>query len=380
MGISVNLKSKFTIAAVFLFLLIAIFVFAIPSLIGFLLTCLIIAAAYDLFMRRQRLAARSLNLALRAACHRKASISKIATAFARYGPLRGPCYEYARRLMVGEDPVHAAAASRVPLQLGTAVAMSTTSQAAQVASQDDVDQPYSSAGSSALPAYSQILYLTMAATITCVVLTFVTVSILPGIEQMIQEFGVTMEPYEWLIVGTTPTWIAITVMVLILLMMIPILARTDHFTIPILNAFRLSPLAAQSRADILEGLADATEAGMPLSRAIEIAGQISLKSNQRWSFQNASHLIQQGASAADALYQNGWINGEEVIWLRDAPPLRFAQLLRHFGRQGIRDAQANLQWLMGILFPVMVVLLGIAVLSYAYGFLGTIMQLITLLA
>ena len=375
-----NLRLKFTIATIFFVLLAGFFVLAIPSLIGFLLACLVTLAIYDIVWRRERLATRTFNFALRAACHQQGNLSKIAAAFARYGPLRAHCYEYARRLMVGEDPVRAAAASRLQLQLSTAVAIRTSAELPVNSAMARDERDWGVRETDSLPAYSQILYLTLAATITCVVLSYVTVSVLPDIERMFSEFALSMESYEWLIAGTTPAWIAVTVVVLLLLLMIPILASTDHFTTRILKWLPLSPRAAQSRADILEGLADATDAGMPFSNAIALAAEISINPDERWSFQNAFRSIEQGAAAADALYQNGWINGEEVSWLGDTPPHRFAQLLRYFGQQGVRDARANLQWLMGIIFPLLVVLLGFAVLTFAYGFLGTILNLIVSLA
>ncbi len=233
--------------------------------------------------------------------------------------------------------------------------------------------------SSSLPAYTLIIYVTLTALITCSMLSFVTVFIVPTIEQMLEEFGLS-SGYDWLIVGTTPTWILLAVAAAILLLVVPILLRSNRFSIPILNWLPMSPQMAETRADFLMGLADAIDAKMPLLNAIDLASQISVDSNERSSLHNASISVQQGASAADALYKNGWLDGEEYSWLRDAPPARFAQLLRHFSEQGIRDARANLQWLMGILFPVLVVLLGLAVLCYAYGFFGAIMTLIGALA
>ena len=167
--------------------------------------------------------------------------------------------------MAGQDPVRAAADSRVPLQLGTAVAMRTVEADRE---RESVlwrpDLIWTRGENGFLPAYTQILYLTLTALITCVVLSFVTVFVLPTIQQMFEEFGM-QSPYEWLVVGTTPTWILLSILAVMLLLMVPILARTDRFTIPILNWLPVSPHAAESRADMLGGLADAIESGMPFS-------------------------------------------------------------------------------------------------------------------
>ena len=368
---------KVTTLILVLVLSASIFVFALPSILGLLLTILILFAAFDFLQKRRRNAIRTFNSAVRAVCHRKGALSKIVTAFARQGPIRGSCYEYARRLMAGQDPIKAAADSRVPLHLSTAVAMSHSDRDDSERQPSYTETTWHRGESTPLPAYTLIMYVTLTALITCAMLSFVTVFVVPTIQVMLEEFGLSTAPYSWLVVGTTPTWILLTLTAAILLLAVPVLIRNSRFDIPILNWLPVSPQVAETRADMLSGLADAIDAGMPFLNAIDLANQISVDPSERASLHNASVSIQQGGTAADALYQTGWIDGDEFSWLQEAPPARFAQLLRHFGEQGIRDARANFQWLMGILFPTLIILLGLAVASFAYGFLGALLQLIT---
>ena len=373
-----DLRLKIIAGILLTVFVIIVFVFALPSLLGTLLTCLAVVALYDFFARKRRHATRTFNSALRSVCHHKDAVQKIVTAFARQGPLRGPCYEYARRLIAGEDPIKAAAASQLPLQLGTAVAMSTDGS---VPPHEERDYPENGRPEGTyLPPYTQIIYLTLATLIICGLLSFITTMIVPTVVWMYDEYGVSLERYEYLIRGPTPAWILLTITALLLLVMIPVMLRASALSATELNWLPIAPHAAESRAELLSGFADAIEAGMPLLGAIELAGLISTDYRQKLSLYKAASSMKLGTSAVDALYQNGWLTGNELAWLRDAPPHRFAQLLRHFGRQGVRDAQANLQWIMGILFPLLVVVLGAAVLSYAYGFLGAIMNLFGMLA
>jgi hypothetical protein len=49
--------------------------------------------------------------------------------------------------------------------------------------------------------------------------------------------------------------------------------------------------------------------------------------------------------------------------------------MRVIADQCMRDAALNLQWLMSIFFPAVVIMIGIATLAYAYGFFATLMGL-----
>lgn len=97
-----------TFALIFLFFG---FLLLLPSLFGALLAILLVFAVIDYSSRRYRNAVQTFNASMRAVCHHEGAINKVALAFSKSGPLSGPCYEYARRLMMGENPVDAAAMS-----------------------------------------------------------------------------------------------------------------------------------------------------------------------------------------------------------------------------------------------------------------------------
>jgi hypothetical protein len=372
------LRIKITIFVMAVACLASFFVFALPSLIGFLLTGLTVLTIFQFFQRRKQHAYSTFNSALRAVCHRDGGVARVATAFARSGPLRGPCYEYARRLMVGQDAIEAAADARVPLQLATAVAMQSAPP--QGARECDVYQREAQlrgdqAGDVA-SAYSQILYLTVTGAVTCAVLTYVTIKIVPQIEKLSLELAATENPYEWLFAGTSPTWILLGAMGLLLLYVMTTLTQSGLASLRWTRWMPVSPRAAESKADMLRGLADAIDAGMPLPESLQLASRISLNPAEQAALRQAAVLLQSGVPAAEALLQAGQVDAQQSGWLRDAEPTRFAQLLRHFADNQIRDAQANVRWLMGILFPLLVLLMGTAVLAYAYGFFGMLMGLI----
>jgi len=91
-------------------------------------------------------------------------------------------------------------------------------------------------------------------------------------------------------------------------------------------------------------------------------------------------LIERGTEPAVAIYHAGWIEADEASWLSGASSQRTAELLRIIADQNIRDARSNLRWMMAIFFPVLVVLLGLSVLAFAYAFFATLMGLINGLA
>ncbi|NNE00636.1 MAG: type II secretion system F family protein [Pirellulaceae bacterium] len=367
----------------FLFL-IGFFGFVMPSLIGLIITILLIISITDIFDRRYRQAARTFNSAARAVCHQDGAITKVAMAFARSGALRGPCYEYARRLTAGEDPVEAANRSRVPLQLTTAVAMKSgraTPPAGDMGTMSKrspyyITPPHYAA---VLPAYAHIMYLVLTAFITCAVLGFISVFIVPTMEQMMGEFGLAT-PHYWLIVGSTPTQAILTILVLILLLVTPIIGRGSFFGIPVPRWMPVAPRSVEDKADTLHGLADAIDAGMTVDQALLLGSQVSLVPSQRKSLSYANSLIRQGVSPAESLQRSGWLSARESDWLRGTTAQRGAELLHSLAQQRVRDAYANIRWFMGIVFPMTVVLLGLAVLAYTYGFFGTLVALINGLA
>ncbi len=370
-----------TLALVFATL---VFLFLVPSLIGGLMVVLLVVAVTDYSSRRYRNAVRQFNSAVRAVCHHDGAISKVAMAFSRSGPLSGPCYEYARRLMMGEQAIEAAVRAQVPLMLQTAVAMQTPPQEATDAEatadrerQDDqqlVRRELAMVDTTMMPAYGQFIYLTATALVTCNVLAFVTIFIVPTFEVMFDEFGLEL-PFPQLF-STVPSLGILLLLVVVGAVIIPLLNRGHLLGIRMPRWVPTLPRLAERKAEILCGVADAVDAGWPMGRALALGHEISTRHVERRSLERAMRCIEQGADPVESLHRSGWIDASEAGWLAGASAPRTSQLLRTIADQNVRDARSNLRWMMAVFFPVLVVVLGLVVLAYAFGFFATMLQLI----
>ena len=356
------------------------FVFAWPSLLGCLMALLLIFAIADFSSRRYRQTVRSFNFALRAVCRHDGAIGKVALAFSRSGPISGPCYEYARRLMMGEDPIDAAVEARVPLQLQTAVAM--LSPGSEVPGQsssdqlDDGDDPeLAMVDATMMPAYAQFIYLSATALVTCVVLGFMGIFIVPTLEAMTEEFGLAV-PHRWLFTSAPALWILFLLAFLVAIVA-PTLNRGHLLGLRLPNWVPLMPRPAERKAEILRGLADGIDAGWPLGRALATGHAVSIRWHDRQLFERAMRMVEAGAEPVEAIHRVGWIDANERSWLGGASPRRMAELLRTIGAQDIRDARSNLRWIMAVVYPVLILLLGCSVLAYAYGFFSSLLGLIS---
>ncbi len=367
-----------TFALIFLFFG---FLLLLPSLFGALMAILLVFAVIDYSSRRYRNAVQTFNASLRAVCHHEGAISKVAVAFSKSGPLSGPCYEYARRLMMGENPVDAAAMARVPLQLGTAVALQspTPIEPDPLVEQTREFRKLDVADPNMMPAYGQFLYLTVTALVTCNVLIFMGMFVAPTLEVMHEEFFETELPNRWMMRAGPAFWI-LSLLAFVIIIVVPLLNRGHLFGLRLPRWIPMLPRPGQQKADTLNGLADAIDAGWPMGRALAVAHTISTRSLERRSLEHSMILIERGEDPAVALNHAGLIDADESSWLTGATPKRTAELLRSIADQTQRDAHSNLRWLMAIFFPFLVLLIGITVAAYAYGFFGALTELINGLA
>lgn len=343
----------------------AVFVFVTSSVIGLLLIAMLIFCFQDLLERRRRSMTQSLNSAICAVSQYDGSVAKVAAAFSRRGPLRGPCYEFARRLLMGERPIEAAAMSRVPLKLSTAVALESPGSDQTRRTETSPTDRFGPPDWNTMPVYAQLLYLSVTVICTCLVLAFITALIMPMFDRMYYEIGYDQPRYWWSIGGReiSPSWLLVPSVAL--MMMVPIWSRGHVFGIRLPRWLPAMPRVAERRAETLSGLADAVDAGWPIRRGLEVGDSISINPDQRRSLQRAMGHIDRGIEPAEALNRVGLIDAREASWLSGATAQRSAQLLRTIADQGVRDAAANLRWLMAIVFPIVVLMLGIAVLAYA---------------
>lgn len=358
------------------------FVVLLPSLFGLVMVTLLVFFILDFATRRKRNSAKAFNSTLRSVCRHDGAITKVAVAFSRSGPLRGPCYEFARRLMMGQDPLEAAARARVPLTLETAVALSSPAAALierTTSRRSDEDRfSDSTDDESLMSGYGQLMYLVMTAAITCVVFSFMGLFVVPTLEQMFDEFGMDLRNRRML--SPQPAYWILFLLCFIVLIAIPLMSRGTLFGFRFPRWFPATPRLAQQKSDVLCGLADAIDHGWPMGRALAVGHMISIRKQERQLLQYAMELIEQGQSPAQAIRQAGWIDAHDAAWLDGASPQRTAELLRTIADQSIRDSHSRMRWLMSLLFPGLVILIAAAVLTYAFGFFSTLFQLIEALA
>ena len=362
----------------------------LPSLLGSLLVALLVFALFDLASRRYRSGVRTLNSSLRAVSDQQGAIEKVARAFAKTGPLRSRCYEYARRLIAGEDAIGAAVASGVPLQLSTAVALSAASteesteegpreignrQVAEVNSPPtDPLRELAMMETVSMPAYGQFLYLGVTAMVTSLVMAFMATSIIPKMEQMFEEFGLTL-PFQWVFEIGPAVWVLV-LLGAVALVLVPILNRARQLGVRLPGWIPTTPKMAEKRAEVLLGLADGLDLGWPLGRTMALGHRIAQTRWERRALERAMRLVQQGIEPIESIHRIGWIDSTEAAWLAGANPTRAGELLRAFASQSVRDAHENIRWVMAWLFPIVVALLGFVVLLFAVAFFGSLAELI----
>lgn len=357
------------------------FVVLLPSLFGLVMVTLLAYSLLDFATRRKRNAAKAFNSTLRAVCRHDGAITKVALAFSRWA-LRGPCYEFSRRLMMGQDPLEAASRSRVPLTLETAVAMQSpsTNRSKSLDQNRILSLGYDSDAFSIVdeqsqtPAYGQFVYLILTAVITCVVFSFMSLFVVPTIDVMFDEFGMNLPNRSML--SAKPAYWILFILCFVVIVAVPVMSRGTLLGIRFPNWFPMTPWLAQHKADVLSGLADAIEHGWPMGRVLAVGHMISIRMHERRSLQHAMELIEQGQSSAMAIHRAGWIDSTEAAWLEGASPPRTAQLLRTIADQTVRHSNSNMRWLMSLLFPAVVIVIGGAVLMFAHAFFSALFALI----
>ena len=368
---------KLFAVVIVLLLLVVGFLVVLPSLFTILMLGLLACAIMDFRARRRRNAVRTFNSAVRAVCHHEGAINKVALAFSKAGPIKGTCYEYARRLIGGEDVIDAAVMSRVPLQLRTAVALRSPpgTYSPDETENSDVGTELNAVDATTMPVYGQFIYLALTALITCLVLSFLALLVVPTLEQMFEEFYGRGISNRWMF-STIPAISILLLLLATMLIVIPALNRGQFIGIRLPRCLPMLPRLAERRAEMLVGLADAVDAGWPLGRALVTAHEVSTRRHERQQLERALRLIDRGCEATDALSRTGWLDRDEAAWLKDTTPNRMAELLRTIACQKLRDARANLRWMMAVFFPSLVLMLGCSVLVCAYGFFATLSELI----
>ncbi len=346
--------------------------FLAPTPIGILMIVILLFAINDFVNRRRRLAIDSFNRLLHDVAKNGGSIENVASAFSRSGSLKYECAQFFHRLRAGQEPLQAAEASDLPLSFSTAVVMTTAASGQK--SPHSLDQDSATRMDNdyreGIPVYGQFIYLIGSLLMLLFVLMFFHLFITPTIGKMLEEFGIE-DRYAWLMKSMGSSWLVFGIVglggFLISLLVLRIFFPTRNF---------FSPKQADRRASILRGFAEAIEVGIPYSRAVEIGHAVSLRAAQRSRMREASYRLERGQSFASTMNRVGWLSEREANWIENASPKRTTELLRLIADETVRDASANLRWLMGIFYPVAILLLGASVMAYGFAFFHSLNSLI----
>lgn len=393
---------------VFIVLIGLTFVVFLPSLLGIVLTILLIFGVTDFVVRRRRSTVDSFNSVMKTVVDHGGDLTSVAVAYSRSGPISAQAYEFARRLMMGQEPLEAAARSRIPLLLSTAVAMQTKADAGvsrqsitpnrsegsrkehggkSSSVQDQVmkclDDPMElkSIGfvsGNAATIHGRLLYLFITASITLAVLSFMTVFVTPIMKAIFEEFGFGGNQFWWQL-SVTPA-VLVYLLIIGLILAFILLSRSSFLGFSLPSWLPTMPRLAMRRSELLHGLADAVDAGWPVGRALAVAHTISIDPVERYRLQQAMEWIEQGRSPAEAIRWAGWIDANDVGWIENASDGRLGSLLRLVGKRRVRDSVFNLGWIINLVFPILILILAGVVTLFCHGFLSSLMQLITGLA
>lgn len=316
---------------------------------------------------------KNFNSALRTTVQINGQIQKTAEAFSRSGPIRGRCADFARRLTAGEEPFAAAWASRVPLEIETAMALSLPERAGQ--------PTRSTAGqtmhrqTSNLSVASQVFYLIIVCFAAFLAATFFSAFISPTMDSLLEESQIQSQ-------GSTRDWelhclefVSLAIGFLsICFYLIAILGLLPALLAP--SWLPLLPVEAARRSAILSGIATSMDHNVPLDEFCTIGAKIHSGITRR-QFGKAFQAINSGCTDTNVIYRAGWISAADKAWLEDAPPARQAEILRNISNQDIKHADANLNWVMAIGYPAAILCLASAAAPFATSFFTELTDLIT---
>ncbi|MEM1070975.1 MAG: hypothetical protein AAGG48_24740 [Planctomycetota bacterium] len=366
------------ILIILIFLVVAtvllVFVAFLRSLFALLFVLLLVLTIVDYFMRRYRNSVSSLNSAIRAVCDQEGAIVRVAHGFSRSGPVSSECYEFTRRLKMGEAPMSAAIMAGVPLQLRTAVAMENgrSMDDAQF-DREAAEQQLESVDSTMMPIYGQFIYLLGTALVTSFVLTFLSMFILPTMRQLLDEFGLKFE-FEAFVDLAGSFSIGVLLVVIVAASM-PLLAALLGMRAP--GILPMMPKRARRKAEFLQGLAAGYDARWPVERTLGLACDVYRKTFDGMTMAVMLRHVQSGVDPIHVVKNAGWLSRRESAWIDQSDAIRTAQVLRAIADQNLRDGAANLRSVMGVFYPIMVFLIGITVAVIVVGFFGALVGLIS---
>jgi len=346
-----------------------------PSMILFFLAIFATVFYLDIRTRQRRNYVSSLNSALRIVSQTGVPMGTAAQAFSKSGPLRRQCEDYTKRLASGEDPLDAAVASQLPLEISTAISMQMPGNGIKAPPyRQQTHRDTTARRTQTLSISCQFFYLTFVCLFSVAALAFFSQFIIPQLHSIYAEFGRA----SLVKVSPLPNGLVLTVLSLLSLFLIflPIflsyglgLRFLPKHWIPLL------PYQAKPNADALTAIAEGVDAGWPLQKIVFLGQKIS-RGQQKLSFTKAVESIESGENSTNAIKNAGWISVNEAAWLDGTPPQRMTQLMRTISRQNLQTADANVNWLVALLFPTVVLLIAAIIAPIAYAFFSNLYILI----
>ena len=335
-------------------------------LFGLLLAALLTLFFFQNWARARRNYIRNFNSALQATVRINGSVEKTARAFSTSGPLRSRCAFYARQLAGGAAPLHAGIASGLPLDMETALAFSLPLREREATPPKQLQTVPETEKQNNLSAAYQLFYLIFVCIVICFCSFFYDLLIFPTMESILSENSISGEAAP---LASNSSWIRITACLVGLGVIMFYVAAIIGFPSGLLSTLwvPLLPVAAAQKSTTLDSLANSIEAGYPLTHFCEV-GLMLHRGSRRKSFLQALNAISNGHTETEALAEAGWIHKSDRALLEGSTPRRMSEILRTIARQDIRHANSNLNWIMAIMFPALILCLATGISLFTSNF------------
>ena len=371
---TLNYRLKTAIGIGFVLGTIGFFTFVVSSLIAILLIFCVALVGLKWHQLARRDEAIAVNEALRAVCDRDASVIGLLGAAAIRGRLRSECYHFAYRMKCGQDPVEAAVASKMPLEIATAVAL--RAQKTDTAKQRRQKKEFAIMDelTSEPVIRGQQLYLTVTLLACSLLLSFSATMLVPTMEKMLEEFE--QEPIFNFSDSFQRVGPGVLGIVLVVWIATPLLMKFSQIS----GLGRSNSLSYSiKKADVLSGVAEAIRRNVPVVDALDIGARLT-RGSAKSSIVRASRLVRSGRRPADSFAAVGWITKSQRNRLAASQADRAAELLDHISQQHVRDAMYRLRWWITFSHPILIFLVGLFVASFGIWIHGSLAAMIRLMS
>ncbi|TWT98253.1 hypothetical protein [Stieleria varia] len=366
-----NYRLQIALIVVSILIALGLFGFVVPSILGLLLSIAVIFMIVKWTRLQRRADAIALNAALRLVCDRDGSVQALLGAATTSGSLRQECYEMAKRLEYGEEPVAAAYHSKLPLEIATAVAMrarQSEKPSNRTAMEDETDTPMLAIAQQAdheSSIQARYAYLTVTVLACSFVMMFIGTFIVPTFNKVSEE--TQMRGLSEIPGGIHGPVILLLLVCLAILWLGPRLFLSWW---PRNKMAGWSLNRAYQNAEILVGLAAGLRRSMPVHEVLTIASANTRDKKGQRAIHQALQLLGDGTRPADAFHKVGWIDSDQQSRLTESSAQRAADLLDGFAIDGVRGAIHRLRWWTAIVHPVIVCCVGLCVAMYAIWIVG----------